>query len=496
MDSIFSRSSSEDWQATVKNATRACVVNLHNYTSAQLVLKTHDLLHGTWRLFPPDKIQPYSEIRFATTNYGLVGVTQGKVSYRIAQTSTEFFLDWLNPLVGNSTANTWADEGKQFKLSVKRTNDNLMLITWTIDELEVDKRESQIVILQEPDDDWKLLQAGLRSVTVIINNTTPDTLYRLSSDIPQGTWSRLPPSEIPAGGQVEFGCRAKNTTTFASGLCTYQSQGGNIVTLNFETPVIGQNKFGGKCEGIYRIDVAGNLISQALCTFTISIDETKKAEISIIQETPLDSSSKIMKHQTTVGRRLFGMPLEVIIKSDVKGDVPSIVANLCDYIEQEADQNDLLFRNPGLYSEVVELRKLLELGDRYDLDKYNLTSVAAILKSYLKELPSPLVPASMATYFTSYFSEKMQSEMPFATFYSSFMYDLPTPNRYTLRRLCKMLFFLNKAQILKADVAAIIWGPIISPEQRTAQDIETTPMVVECIEQVILDFPNIFGTES
>lgn len=148
-------------------------------------------------------------------------------------------------------------------------------------------------------------------------------------------------------------------------------------------------------------------------------------------------------------------------------DIPAFPQILCEYLEREGMNEKGLFVAPGLFTEIVELRlkfqtcinsiamkvsglfSFVASSESVDLDNYSIKSIGILLKQFLQELPAPLIPRSMVSYFTSFelgtFTlsltkrispslEKMSSVYSFEDFYRNFMLDLPEANRLLLLR--------------------------------------------------------------
>jgi hypothetical protein len=73
--------------------------------------------------------------------------------------------------------------------------------------------------------------------------------------------------------------------------------------------------------------------------------------------------------------------------------VPRLLVFLCDYLLQTGTSHKGLFRMAADPPRLAEARQRLDAGRFYDCG--DPVTVAALLKAYVRELPSPLVPYHM-----------------------------------------------------------------------------------------------------
>ena len=80
-----------------------------------------------------------------------------------------------------------------------------------------------------------------------------------------------------------------------------------------------------------------------------------------------------------------------------KKQVPAIMENCCDFLKTHGVTEEGIFRLPG---DVNKVRYFVEQYDMGKATKFNpecddIHTVASLLKSYIRELPSPVVPCKL-----------------------------------------------------------------------------------------------------
>jgi len=87
----------------LNKATRSVRVAIHNTTSKKLVLKSHPIISGQWRVNPPDSILPLSNVEFGSESGNLLGGTEAGSIYILdgaKENDGQFEFFWNNPVFG------------------------------------------------------------------------------------------------------------------------------------------------------------------------------------------------------------------------------------------------------------------------------------------------------------------------------------------------------------------------------------------------------------
>ncbi|KAF9909288.1 hypothetical protein BX616_011236 [Lobosporangium transversale] len=116
--------------------------------------------------------------------------------------------------------------------------------------------------------------------------------------------------------------------------------------------------------------------------------------------------------------QIFGIPLEEAVrlsKISASTGVPAVVTRCIEYLDVMGVEEVGLYRVPGSTSNVARLKTMFDSGHDYDfLQKGNQPQhphdVATLLKLYLRELPSPIIPLDAMSAFNNIdFSDQDQS---------------------------------------------------------------------------------------
>ena len=85
----------------------------------------------------------------------------------------------------------------------------------------------------------------------------------------------------------------------------------------------------------------------------------------------------------------FGIPLERLV--DEEHRVPKVVEDLMTAIELKGLYTEGLYRKSGTTSKINEVKSKLDKNEPIDLDSYSIHVLTGVLKSFLREIPDPLM---------------------------------------------------------------------------------------------------------
>lgn len=90
-------------------------------------------------------------------------------------------------------------------------------------------------------------------------------------------------------------------------------------------------------------------------------------------------------------RKVFGVPLYKLDCGD--GKVPLVVDRLITTIEMHGLYTEGIYRKSGVSSKVKELKTKMDEGDleKVDFENYQVHVLAAVLKSFFRDMPEPLL---------------------------------------------------------------------------------------------------------
>ncbi|KAF9287271.1 hypothetical protein BGZ68_002041 [Mortierella alpina] len=113
--------------------------------------------------------------------------------------------------------------------------------------------------------------------------------------------------------------------------------------------------------------------------------------------------------RTAITDRIFGLPLEDAVKfSKISAStgVPAVVTRCIEYLDVMGVEEVGLYRVSGSTTNVARLKAMFDHGHDYDFlqkgnEPQNPHDVATLLKLYLRELPSPIIPQETMVNFNS-----------------------------------------------------------------------------------------------
>jgi len=107
-----------------------------------------------------------------------------------------------------------------------------------------------------------------------------------------------------------------------------------------------------------------------------------------------EEKSFVSKSKCNRLSNFFSSPLQQQVLISKHGKIPSIMFLCIEEIQMRGITEEGIFRIPGTHSKIMDIRKRLQEGKRVDFHKINILTVASILKLWLRELPTPLIPFS------------------------------------------------------------------------------------------------------
>ncbi|KAF9928620.1 hypothetical protein BGZ65_006165 [Modicella reniformis] len=153
------------------------------------------------------------------------------------------------------------------------------------------------------------------------------------------------------------------------------------------------------------------------------------------------------------GGRVFGLPLEDAVrisKISASTGVPAVVTRCIEYLDIMGVEEVGLYRVPGSTSNVNRLKAIFDSGHDYDFlqkgnEPQNPHDVGTLLKLYLRELPSPIIPTdTMPSFnnidFTDHLDQQQQQQPPVQQrLKEALRRHLPLENYILLGTLCQHL---------------------------------------------------------
>ncbi|XP_015791886.1 unconventional myosin-IXa [Tetranychus urticae] len=215
------------------------------------------------------------------------------------------------------------------------------------------------------------------------------------------------------------------------------------------------------------------------CKFTCHKKCTSKVTVSCRDKTLLQQ-----------GKKLFGAPLERLVSDEIK--MPTVLENLITAIELRGLYTEGIYRKSGTTSKINELKAKLEDNiETVDLDSYSVHVLTAVLKSFFREMPNPLMTYQLYDDFLWTTAISDPSERVQAIY--SHIAKLPRANYDVLERL---IFHLARvaqqeaANRMNANSLAIVFAPCILRTDKLMQmqdKLSDISKQTKCIETIIND---------
>ncbi|XP_076663823.1 unconventional myosin-IXa isoform X2 [Andrena cerasifolii] len=189
-------------------------------------------------------------------------------------------------------------------------------------------------------------------------------------------------------------------------------------------------------------------------------------------------------------RKVFGVPLYKLDCGD--GKVPLVVDRLITTIEMHGLYTEGIYRKSGVSSKVKELKVKMDEGDleKVDFENYQVHVLAAVLKSFFRDMPEPLL--TFEYYDDFLHAANLTDPRDRISTLFAILKKLPKPNFDLMERLIVHLARVALHEIdnrMSPSALAIVFAPCILrtnrtlPAQDSLQDVGRQTCCVETIVQ-------------
>lgn len=188
-------------------------------------------------------------------------------------------------------------------------------------------------------------------------------------------------------------------------------------------------------------------------------------------------------------RHVFGVPLYQLDCGD--GKVPLVVDRLITTIEMRGLYTEGIYRKSGVSSKVKELKMKMDEGDleKVDFENYQVHVLAAVLKSFFRDMPEPLLTYEYYDDFLHAASLTDPHDRISTLF--AILKKLPKPNFDLMERLIVHLARVARHEEdnrMSPSALAIVFAPCILRTNRTlpAQDsLQDVGRQTRCVETIV-----------
>ncbi|XP_071857955.1 unconventional myosin-IXa isoform X3 [Bombus fervidus] len=189
-------------------------------------------------------------------------------------------------------------------------------------------------------------------------------------------------------------------------------------------------------------------------------------------------------------RKIFGVPLYKLDCGD--GKVPIVVDRLITTIEMHGLYTEGIYRKSGVSSKVKELKVKMDEGDleKVDFENYQVHVLAAVLKSFFRDMPEPLL--TFEYYDDFLHAANLTDPRDRISTLFAILKKLPKPNFDLMERLIVHLARVALHEVdnrMSPSALAIVFAPCILrtnrtlPAQDSLQDVGRQTCCVETIVQ-------------
>ncbi|KAF9156707.1 hypothetical protein BG015_002502 [Linnemannia schmuckeri] len=164
---------------------------------------------------------------------------------------------------------------------------------------------------------------------------------------------------------------------------------------------------------------------------------------------------------------IFGANLEEAIRISHIPDtpmVPAVLHRCAQFLEAKGVDEVGLYRIPGSHANVQKLKRMFDTGKDYNLltmDAIDANDIATLLKLYLRELPSPLLPPILLEQFQSL----LTTDRHICHTLRGILIRLPRPNYVVLSYLChhlsKIAAHSDKTKMTVSNLG-VVFAPTLS----------------------------------
>ncbi|CAL9702991.1 unnamed protein product [Knipowitschia caucasica] len=204
------------------------------------------------------------------------------------------------------------------------------------------------------------------------------------------------------------------------------------------------------------------------------------------------SSTNLMHDQ-----KLFNGDMLSFIKASGQ-QIPVVVESCIRFINLNGLHHEGIFRVPGSQMEVNSLRDAFENGeDPLTEQRYNLDSVAGVLKLYFRSLKNPLFPVDSTGQLLEYAQIKNDTER--AAQFKTVVVSYPEPIIVVMRYLFAFLHHVSQysdENMMQPYNLAVCFGPSLVRGASEEDVVTLQPQINDLVKSIILQHEPIFPSQD
>jgi len=180
-------------------------------------------------------------------------------------------------------------------------------------------------------------------------------------------------------------------------------------------------------------------------------------------------------------RKVFGVPLKVLMKREKESDIPAIVEKAIKFIYDYGLQKEGIFRQTGRSTQINKLKDSMNQGAKvFFSENMDVHSVAVLFKVWLRELPEPLLTWEGYDRFLA--AQTIEDEGERVEAMRLAVRQLPRANRFVVQHLCKCLLAICAEEKTKMNPTNV--ATVFAPNVLKSADEDSLPFDPSVFERV------------
>lgn len=242
-------------------SARSTSVSLYNGTADVIYRNYSGLSHGVWDdSTPPESVGHAATAYWGSHSSGFMTGTEGEARYQLA--GGEAVIHWNNPYAGGNSYSCSVPRG--YTCSWSGGGGNNASVAFTLGG-------SPALAGAAAERRAPAVRAAARSTHVALQNRTTSVLERTSSALQHGTWTEnmLPPDAVYPMSNGAWQSESNGFMTGTEGRAVYNMYGVGNVSIWWDNPYSGSNKYGCDVPEGYTCSRDGGGGDNAYVAFTV-----------------------------------------------------------------------------------------------------------------------------------------------------------------------------------------------------------------------------------
>ncbi|KAI9518127.1 hypothetical protein NQZ68_040248 [Dissostichus eleginoides] len=191
----------------------------------------------------------------------------------------------------------------------------------------------------------------------------------------------------------------------------------------------------------------------------------------------------------------FGVSLQYLREKNMEAIIPLVMSQSVTYLKDKGLNTEGIFRRSARVQIIKDVQKLYNLGKPVDFNEFNDVHVAAvILKTFLRELPEPLLTFNVYTHIQDFLNVESSLRVSRCR---QLMEDLPEHNFIVAKYLLSFLHAVSQQSVENrmspSNLSCVFGVNLLRPPHGSISLSSLTPINM-FTEILIQHFPSVFGS--